>query len=454
MDFVTFARVCKSRYYYGGLMVLLKKPLFAVIVWGFFSAQSLALQRISVCGDNEIVREQKVFVRLSVKENRWVPCTRNDEMKYLAKIKLRGSSSSRFAKKGYQIDFYDENQKRIALSLLGLPKSKKWIFNGPYGDRSLIRNVLGYELAREVGKSSGQKWFAPRTKFFELKINNKFLGLYVLTEKIEFSPQKVSSTLYDKKSTTGPFMLEIATNDGDFKTINQSELTFRQPSRKQLAKLLRKDPELTKAIKGRIIGQIERFEAMLNSNQVEDKNMGYKSWIDDKSFVDFIIIQEVFKNTDGYRRSGYFYRGDDGLLHMGPIWDLNAAMGNHPLFGMDSPKHWRVHSFSIIRPVSWFKSLLKIKSFKSLLIKRYKELRQPNKPLATDNIIGKVDNFVSLIGQAANRDRILWGEKVGFWAKAVVRTRTLGESYREDINILKDWFKKRLIWMDKNIERI
>ena len=81
-------------------------------------------------------------------------------------------------------------------------------------------------------------------------------------------------------------------------------------------------------------------------------------------------------------------------------------------------------------------------------------MRQPDKPLSTDNIIGKVDNFVSLIGQAANRDRILWGEKLGFWAKAVVRTKVLGNTYQEDVNILKDWLKKRLIWMDKNIERI
>lgn len=71
---------------------------------------------------------------------------------YRATIKYRGASSySKFDKKQYRIKFYKnskENEKKV--SLAGMGANSEWVLNGPYLDKTLIRNKLVYDLAREL----------------------------------------------------------------------------------------------------------------------------------------------------------------------------------------------------------------------------------------------------------------------------------------------------------------
>ena len=67
----------------------------------------------------------------------------------------------------------------LVVSLLGLPEEEDWILYGPYSDKTLMRNVLGYELARQLG------YYSSSTKFCEVVLNNEYMGLYVLMEKLK-----------------------------------------------------------------------------------------------------------------------------------------------------------------------------------------------------------------------------------------------------------------------------
>ncbi len=80
-------------------------------------------------------------------------------------IELRGSSSQMFPKKQYALETEDAQGENLNVSLLGLPEENDWILNGPYSDKSLIRNVLIYRLARDLGN------YASRTRFCELVLN-------------------------------------------------------------------------------------------------------------------------------------------------------------------------------------------------------------------------------------------------------------------------------------------
>ena len=66
---------------------------------------------------------------------------------YRATIKYRGASSySKFDKKQYRIKFY-KNEKDSAkeVSLAGMGANSEWVLNGPYLDKTLIRNKLVYD---------------------------------------------------------------------------------------------------------------------------------------------------------------------------------------------------------------------------------------------------------------------------------------------------------------------
>ena len=47
------------------------------------------------------------------------------------------------------------------MKLKGMGKTKRWVLYAPYIDKSMLRNVMGYELARQLGLT------APLTRFVE-----------------------------------------------------------------------------------------------------------------------------------------------------------------------------------------------------------------------------------------------------------------------------------------------
>ncbi len=80
-----------------------------------------------------------------------------------------------------------------------------------------------------------------------------------------------------------------------------------------------------------IKNKITAFENALHGSKYLDPYVGYKTFIDVSSFVDYFIMVELSKNTDGYRLSTFLHKDRDGKdprIHMGPIWDYDLAFGN------------------------------------------------------------------------------------------------------------------------------
>ena len=75
-----------------------------------------------------------------------------------------------FDKKSYGFETWDEMGEDLNASLGGFPEEEDWILYGPYSDKSLVRNVLIYELSNNMGQ------YASKTKFYELEINENFSG--------------------------------------------------------------------------------------------------------------------------------------------------------------------------------------------------------------------------------------------------------------------------------------
>jgi hypothetical protein len=82
-----------------------------------------------------------------------------------AEMSIRGSSSAKHPKKPYRLELQDENGDDLKLSLLGMPKESDWILYPAYLDKTMIRDVLAYELWRQMG------YWAPRTRYVHLFIH-------------------------------------------------------------------------------------------------------------------------------------------------------------------------------------------------------------------------------------------------------------------------------------------
>lgn len=111
-----------------------------------------------------------------------------------ALINLRGRASLRYPKRSYTLKTVDASEDMAAFSILGLPKESDWVLYAPYPDKTLMRDVLAYELSNQIGR------WAPHTKFVELFLNETggkisrrdYLGVYVFEEKVKRDKNRVN----------------------------------------------------------------------------------------------------------------------------------------------------------------------------------------------------------------------------------------------------------------------
>jgi hypothetical protein len=83
------------------------------------------------------------------------------------------------------------------VSLLGMPEESDWVLYAPYSDKSLLRNVLAYQIARSMGR------YATRTRFCEVVLNGEYWGVYVLEEKIKRDKNRVDIKKLEEDEITG-----------------------------------------------------------------------------------------------------------------------------------------------------------------------------------------------------------------------------------------------------------
>ena len=100
-------------------------------------------------------------------------------------IEIRGSSSAGWSKKSYSFETRNPDNSNNNISLIGLPRENDWVLYAPYYDRSFLRNVFTFHLAREMG------WYASRTRYCELLLDGEYKGIYVLMEKVKRDSNRV-----------------------------------------------------------------------------------------------------------------------------------------------------------------------------------------------------------------------------------------------------------------------
>jgi hypothetical protein len=405
--------------------------------------------------------EPKTFVDLKIIDNG--PGARNnltDAPIFSSKIgiEIRGSSSQMFPKKQYGFELLDNVNVAYDTSLLGLPAENDWILFAPYNDKTLIRDVLAYDLARKQGR------YAPRTKYCELLINGAYEGLYVLIEKIKRDNDRVDIAKLEPDdnsgdAVTGGYIIKIDKLTGDFDTGWFSE--YPPPSRTGNAMINflfeYPDPEdITAAQRDYIKQHIQAFETTLIGSDFANPVDGYARFIDMDSFVDFMIINEVSKNVDGYRLSTYFHKqknSDGGKIVMGPVWDFNLGFGNadyctkgitnglvldfNEICGRDT---WLIPF--------WWNRLLQDVTFSKKLQTRWNGLRDSS--LATNKIHDYIDSVTAVLGESQVRNFSRWpvlGQYV--WPNYFV-----GSTYQQEVDWLKNWVTGRMDWLDVYMEGI
>ena len=413
---------------------------------------------LGVGPEGEIVDEPKVPAALKI---------RNLDSVYFEGtigIEIRGESSQFFDKKSYGFETWDAQYNDIDVALIGFPEEEDWILYGPFSDKSLIRNKLIYELSNQMGR------YATKTEFVELTINYEYKGLYIFMEKLKRDKNRIDISKLENGDTSedlisGGYIIKIDKSDmedGSYTDYNSFQSKFdvfgneNGDIRINFNYEYPKPEEIHANQKNYIKNYFYEFESSLASNNFKDPINGYRKYIDEDSFIDFFILNELANNVDGYRLSTYLQKDRNEKLVIGPIWDFNLSFGNANYCGGERYDVW-CFKFNerclgdFWNVPFWWNRLLEDEKFVSKLKNRWNQLRLNN--LSDNNILTLIEeqysflnNETEIINKNFNKWKIFG---VYIWPNSFI-----GNNYYEEIDFLKNWIKNRTNWLDESINNL
>lgn len=357
-------------------------------------------------------------------------------------IHVRGSSSQRLPKSSFTLHTVENETNQVKVPLLGMPKEEDWVLYAPFEDKTLIRDVLAFELARRSGH------YAPRTRFVELFITgapgrvsmSDYVGVYVLIEKIKRGPSRVNIAKLESQATEAPAISggyivkrdHKERGEPQFNTSHGGPYFFVYPDARKI----------TRAQRSWLANHFNEFESALYGPDFADSTVGYAAYLDVESFIDAHWLIEMSKNVDGFRYSAFITKDRGGKLKTEPPWDWNRSFGNANYYGGWQPEGWywtRLRS----NEISWYQRLREDPEFVRRCNARWAELRRD--AFEPQKILQLVDSLASQLGEAKDRNFQRWP----ILGQQVTCNHFVGDSYEEEVAWMKKWIVRRVAWIDR-----
>ncbi|MBQ2897246.1 MAG: CotH kinase family protein [Clostridia bacterium] len=355
-------------------------------------------------------------------------------------IRVRGHSSRRFEKANYFIRFIDSAGENNLQEFLGMDAHHEWALHGPFLDKTLIRNYMWYNIAGEMME------YSPNVRFCELLINGEYRGLYLATEMITAGKEgaRLSLSVNKKDNTFSGYALRLDWGDTDEanKLYPFTNYTTRAKTQHELVYPGTKNmtPELKEAIKN----EFSLFEKTLYSYDYNNEKYGYKNYIDTDSFVDYFLINELTCNYDAGSLSTYIYKDTPGKYKM-CVWDFNSACDLYQESAVVT------ESFNLNSRL-YFQMLFMDDEFTDKVVNRYHELRKT--VFSEEYLMNFIDDTVEYLKPAIKRNYDKWGYTFSPEYDLLHPSGRNLRTYEEYLMQLKDFIKKRLAFMDENIESL
>ena len=299
----------------------------------------------------------------------------------LESVRGRGNATWLWEKKPYSLTLDSP------ADLLGMGEAEEWILLSNAPDPSHLRNKIAYDLAAEVGLA-----YSPECQWVDLYLNGEYAGLYLLTERNEIHPQRISvgaenflvSMELEERLQKQKYPY-IKTERGTVLRIHQSDLLHSS------------------------IRQI--WESAENAIFAEDGKdpVTEKAWtelIDLDSWAKKYLLEEILGNYDAGSVSQYFYYDKaSGKIQAGPVWDMDTSMGGD--FWIGRPNEilaGREHLWTA-EDSPLFHALLQKEVFRERVAELFREVYQP----AVERLCReKLDDYAMQTAASAQMNRERW----------------------------------------------
>lgn len=374
-------------------------------------------------------------------------------------------SDDAFKTKTYDLDYIkgrgnstwgnDKNPYKVKLDkkkdLFGMGENKHWILLANRFDNSLLRNKITYWLGDQLGMP-----YTPQLVPVDVVMNGVYYGSYFLCEQIRIGESRVAiDDLEDtpeattEPEITGGYLISMG-SEYDEKGGNDIRT-------KREAFLLEK-PEFEDYMNTTQLEYIKKYmqkteNAIFGKDFKDAKGVSYSKYLDVNAAIDYFWIQMFTLNGDAYlSNSTYLYKtrdsslgAGDGKLFWGPLWDFDYVA-----WGDLEYNYYNVTGFP--RNMTWVNRLLKNKTFAKKYVARWPAIRAKLQEIVESG--GQLDEYYEqmIISQRYDNEKYgYYGEEEyeDDYAKAVTE-----RTYKAEIEQLRTWIKKRIKWVDANVNKL
>ncbi|MCM1347873.1 MAG: CotH kinase family protein [Firmicutes bacterium] len=355
-----------------------------------------------------------------------------------AQMKGRGNGSWTFPKKPFQIKFNKKQQPLDAPA-----KVKKWTLINNYGDRTLMRNKVAFDISREAGMT-----YTPYCTFVDVIYNGEYEGCYQLCDQVEVNPGRVDITEMLPEDTagealTGGYFVEIdayAEQETSWFASNRGiPVTIKSPD----------EDEIVMEQTDYITNYFNKFESALFSNDFTDEKNGYRQYFDIESFLRYFIVCELDGNLDSFW-SMYMWkeRGDD-LFHVGPVWDVDLGFQNYgspnPVNDMDDYLYTHSDASKANGMKEFVDRIIKQDTpAQEQLSEMWSQLRY-NGNFNYEYFEAKIDEYVKTLDESQKLNFTRWP----ILNRSVQKGQKVFGTYTGEVNNLKTFLKDRFPFLDK-----
>jgi hypothetical protein len=335
-----------------------------------------------------------------------------------AEIRGRGNSSWGMPKKPFRL------RLESATSLLGMPNARSYVFLAEYADKSLLRNTIVHKFSSMLEHLE----HTITTRAIDVYINGAYQGVYVMTEQVEVRKSKLDIDTNPNFIDTGYFIeldRRFETDGGrawftvsgvpyEIKEPDAREDTFQQAHTTFIRNLM-----------------IQAEQALIRQDNYED-------YVDIDNWIDYFIVQELFKNVDVGFSSVFMYRQPGGRLKFGPLWDFDLAIGNadyidwgaENFYGMAQDKN------------PWFHLMMNIPEVRERFRLRYLQVYTQYVPEILETVLVLADGLEAM----ATRNFFIWNI-LGFWVWPNTPPMLEARTFREQVDFVYEYIDERSQWM-------
>jgi len=307
--------------------------------------------------------------------------------------------------------------------------ARDWILLADHFDRSLLRNYAALTLGSKLCGLS----FTPVPHHVQLYVNDEYMGVYLLTDERNVGPGRMD-LYWDEDPATSDYFFEKDVRayqrrilDESFIIVNGLQYNLRYPN------------DLTSEHVDYIRTYIEAVSYAIRYQSFDE----ILTLIDLGSFIDFYIVQELFKDKDAKHTSIFMYItgiNDERRLFKGPIWDYDHSAGNAP----NQPMGYGPVGIYVAEINYWYRYLLQRPEFFEAVQIRWNDVK--------DNQIAETIEHVRQIAIhyqdefERNFDRhLIMGIPSGVPATAEILEI---ENFMGHVEHLLSWLTTRANWLD------